>query len=194
MDKLVKKQYQCGIQAGVILRMVRYIENSGENGSINKAAYVIERHYSEGAKEAAHHKTHQKGIISLWKEFKTVAHLWAGLIEWFSLKVKNKDANGVLASKNISLFEHVMSDRNEILNFLAYAESYRSFGESHYSKTRDNSEPTLLPNDTWSVPEKIELPPISLEISDLNENFKSYLNSYSQYVRENKYTPAYLLY
>jgi hypothetical protein len=134
-----------GRNAGAVLHYLRKMVVRGvKEPSINKA--IRERDF---VLQRSGRKYGESRVKSDWREFRSVAHLWAAhtFVEFHCPHV---------ASDASATFDAM---RQDLPFFLAVAESFRGFGESWSSaRQKKGSTTTLLdPTATWRPPSGYEL-------------------------------------
>ena len=152
-----------GSVAGDILDYVAQMYFTGhKQPSVRKAVYVAEK-YLSNAVDGYSKKSGSSSIFiyECWKEYKTVAHLWAAfrVLQFSNQEEENK---------------HILNNDNPLLQlhnrgldkFLAIAEAFRNFGESYISPIIKSHELLLPPGETWKVPDSYSLPSFCLSTFD----------------------------
>jgi len=154
IDSIERNSFYKGFTAGLVLIKILQLDKHHEDGgSVNKAFYLVEKQY-EGKDFSRSSKT----IKNVWKDYKTVSHLWAAaycLLHEFDKK------------NEFMVIEWLESDiPNNLLQLLQYAEYFRNFGENHFSN-KATKTPTLDPQKSWVFPEKFPIQEQSLKVPKL---------------------------
>ena len=136
-----------GTTAGDILANIMRLDLYDYGGSVRKAIRAMETYYTKREQHQVEPQlpgkfpTKRSAIIAAWSEFKPVAHLWA-------------------AHRSVDSQAHQLTPfpPANLPVFLATAELYRSFGESHHP--HGQKTPTLPPAETLRVRPSFPLPEI----------------------------------
>jgi hypothetical protein len=159
-----------GSVAGEALILIRQLAEHGHGGSIRTACEIL----AEAGKQRRLTMAGAPILVNAtslrdnaWSPYKPVAHLWT--------------AHNILSLPTGKSFEEKSSptrswfeDRPAFEEFLALAEDFRDFGEKHVPHGRATASaergpmPTLLPTETWRVPDNVSLPPIDLSVPPIS--------------------------
>lgn len=170
-----------GNMAGSILllvfAMVRLSQQAGaplrDQGSLKKAIYLL-THRKFPAKNAhglriAHYR---KRLYDAWRQYKSVAHLWAAYRMLFP------SATAATPEQALAAIQTFWDDELffQLPTFLARAAVLCRFGETH--SPYGQNTPLLAAAETWKVPKAFQLPPCDLEALPFPEDVQAVLNTY----------------
>ena len=156
----VRRRQEEGIVTGGLLVLIKQLSDYGAEASVKKAIHIM---------------SHEEGIVNdiptgrtklqqYWSRLKPVAHLWADVY---------------LHARHI-VFRHdaLPLTPKRLVTFLARAEWFRRFGESHIPTRVIPSQPTLQPERTWSLPLGLPLPDVAVTIPPLTKRQQGILGTY----------------
>ncbi len=162
-DKLFdQKAFNQGIIASEKLYTILEIDRSGIPPSAAKAEYLIDK---DGLKSRSGKKipSSQRSIQQAWKEYHSVAHLWAAY----------------------RIYHYLFSDDHFPLNspkiFLSVSEFFRRHGER--ITPTNQTTPYLDPSTTWKPPENFKLGEININIPELSEDGLDLVDEYLDSIR-----------
>ena len=158
------KRIEHGGMAGEILVTIRQIHEyhrqiRADEPSTSKSIVIV----------AARRTIGTSILETAWRNFRSVAHLWAALV------CGNLQARGVEFPR-----EFDPSYLDSLPVFLALAENMRRFGEGLTTRAREEGKPKpiLPPEQTWKVPEGFPLPEVGLRLPRLSERDVGELRGY----------------
>jgi hypothetical protein len=169
LEEIVKRASDAarkGSVAGDLLCFVAEMCMTGcDRPSIRKAIYMTEGYFSNALDGHGKEFSAKRSFIyECWKEYKSVAHLWAA------------KRVCLLSPSMPSLYETLFGD--DLAKFLAFAEAFRIFGENYIQPYTKPCEPLLPHQETWKVPEGFTLPKVNLWIEELPEWMIERLKTY----------------
>jgi hypothetical protein len=160
------RQLERGKIAGGVLVLIKQMRDHGGEESTNKAVYLLE-HWVKDAGIVSDVSTLESEIWKYWKQFRSVAHLWADFY--------------LHACGGILHWRTSYSSRDNLLAFLARADYFRRFGVNHSVKR--SLTPVLPPEDLWTVPDDVPLPTIEVDVPPLTEKQQDIVATYSHHTR-----------
>jgi hypothetical protein len=168
--------WQRGSVAGDVLLLIATLARQHGGGSVNKACHILAEAGKAGDRTSGLfpivYTTPKSMRNEAWTPYRSVAHLWAAQNLMENFRVQQEPLN------DLPLMSWV-TNRDEFERFLGFAEALRAWGESYIPHGRQREGPTLLPQETWRVPDEI---PLSEEYSvappPLPPRYHGYLATY----------------
>jgi hypothetical protein len=154
IEKLAGLHGSYGRLAGdILLRVLSFAEYEPRYATLRRALAVACRH-------AVRHKgmpASPSALKTLWKKFRSVAHLWAAARYDFEMEGRRRGGRS----------DFILPSR--FPKFLAVAEKFRVLGERHRPPGGSRNSKTLakriLDGDaTWKPPPDLELPEVTLHL------------------------------
>ncbi len=153
-----------GILAGMIFLLVYLMDKKGtKEPSIGKAQQTLLKSM-KARPEIYNGKSYKESTIEcLWKEFRSVAHLWAAGFAFLDVHTHT--------CAEVSLLQN--ADK-----IIAHSEMFRKFGQK-FILSRVGNRSLLIPNLTWQPPSSYPIIDVEQNKITMGKDLENLLKSYS---------------
>lgn len=150
-----------GSVAGEILLNLIKLSASGEDASVNKAIHLGAQYFQDAQNSAEKRiAPSDRSIRRAWSAYMPAAHLWA------ALRIHIQSTENLATPISPDLYLQQLSLATELGKLVPTLTS------------KNAKEPTLTPNDLWTLPYFVELPGCTFKCRGLDEHEREWLRCY----------------